>query len=172
MDVMTHSGLRLSYLSSLGSRLGAYSSTYCAPGSPRSGGVVAYFGALLYFTFRLASAFGSKSQIWPIRTPLWPAFSSRVSRRTAFILIAPDKCFPWHTISPFPPSLVVLFRMPKHFNDTGFQAFSSLAELMERGPTEQNNLQTFFFWKAKQGAREEKRNRGGKIWKSPIKDMC
>lgn len=102
MDVMTHSGLRLSYLSSLGSRLGAYSSTYCAPGSPRSGGVVAYFGALLYFTFRLASAFGSKSQIWPIRTPLWPAFSSRVSRRTAFILIAPDKCFPWHTISPFP----------------------------------------------------------------------
>lgn len=94
-------------------------------------------------------------------TPLWPAFSSRVSRWTAFILIAPDKCFPWHTISPPPPSLVVLFHMPKHFNDIGFQAFSSLAELMEQGSYRAEQSADLFFLEGKTRRKgREKKQRG------------
>lgn len=64
--------------------------------------------------------------------PLWPVFLSRVYRWTVFILIAPDKRFPWHSISPSSHFLSFSSTCLSILT-TGFQAFSGLAELMEQG---------------------------------------
>ncbi len=81
-----------------------FNNTHCAPGSSCYDGVVAYFGALFHFPFWLVvlpSAFGLFFSPRPSHKvggvnldPLRPAFFSRVSRWTAFILNAPDKRFP------------------------------------------------------------------------------
>lgn len=44
------------------------------------------------------------------------------------------------------PSPVVLFHMPKHFNDIGFQAFSGLDGLMEQGSYRAKQSADFFFF--------------------------
>lgn len=112
--------------------------------------VLLCFGALLSYLLEFLQHSAQSHKFGEVHLdPLWPAFSSRVSRWTAFILIAPDKCFPWHTISPSSP-LFVVFHMPKHFNDTGFQVFSGLAELMKQGSYRaEQSADPFFFWKAK-----------------------
>lgn len=44
-----------------------------------------------------------------------------------------------------PPISCVLYHMPKHFNNVGFQAFSSLAELMEQGSYRAEQSADLFF---------------------------
>lgn len=124
-------------------------STYCAADSPSS---VMFWGPLCYLLeLRQHLAQSHKFGV------TWPAFSSRVSWWTAFILIAPDKCFPWHTISPS-SHLFVLFHMPKHFNDIGFQAFSGLAELMKQGSYRaEQSADLFFFSRRQNKARRERK---------------
>lgn len=44
-----------------------------------------------------------------------------------------------------PPISCVLYHMPKHFNNVGFQAFSSLAEMMEQGSYRAEQSADLFF---------------------------
>lgn len=152
----------------------SYNNTYCAPGS---------FGLLLHFYSSAACTFflhfffspspGHKVRVVHL-DPLWPAFLSRVSGLTAFILIAPDKRFPWHTISPSFPLL--------SFSSTCLSILTTQASRLSLAwlnwwskGTEQNNLQTFFFFfsgRQKQGERRRRRAiKRGEILRSQIKDV-
>lgn len=64
------------------------------------------------------------------------------------------------------PSLLVLFHMPKHLNDICFQAFSGLAELMERGSYRAEQSADLFFSGRQNKSGGERR---GKIQRSQIK---
>lgn len=93
--------------------------------------------------------------------PLWPAVFSKVSMCNSFHTDGTWQTFPL----TYRPSLVVLFHMPKLFNDKGFQAFSGLAELVEQGSYRAEKSA------AKQDERDEKCNAERQILRSLIRDI-
>lgn len=86
-----------------------------------------------------------------------------LSRWTAIILIAADKCSISHFLLFSSTCLSILMTWASRLSLAWLNWWS-------KGPTEQNNLQTFFSWKAKQEEGEEKRR--AKILRSQIRDMC
>lgn len=87
----------------------------------------------------------TKSQSWCglFEAPLWPAWFSRVSRWTAVTLILLTT-FPWHTISPS-SNLFVFSSTCLNISTTwACRLFLAWLNWWSKGPTEQNNLQTFY----------------------------